>query len=405
MNQKRQVVVVGMLTLALVVSGLLFVTLLAPRVLAQPSAQASENQICPLSDEQADKAVEAFGKIAKVFRDEPRCVNCHGAVNPFAANTKHAGGEFDPIMKTVPNPLAGEANPAAEGGVAPDEYTTQDDEATFGQCAACHDEFPGLWQIPPDVLFFVGKDDLALCKQERFFFERKADQFLQHIERDFHPENPFIQEAFTGNMGGAAKTPVPPKGVTHDQLKKMAHEWVDAQGGKFRGSDECGCKPLHYVIDLVEKGTIDAPPPLATHIEESGKASMPLKFKEDGTYSGQATLTILRNRTITTPVGGCASKTTYTVTFPVTGEVNDEKGTLRVKFGTPTTQAATVGTCPDEGVAGPGSDSLAHNEYGPFSDGFEMPAQVGESKKFTFPISAGPIHGQTEYTVTIRQVE
>lgn len=407
MNQKRRMLVLATLTLALLLSIFLLITLLAPRVLAQssvqaqPPQQASQNQICPLSDEQTDQAVEAFAKIATVFR-QPRCINCHGGINPFAENTTHPGGEFEPIFKTVPNPLAGEPNSAAPGGVAPDEYTTQDDEATFGQCATCHDQFPGVWQIPPDVLFFVGKDNLALCKQERFFFERKADQFLQHIERDSNPNNPFIQEAFTGNMGGAANTPVPPKGVTHQQLIEMAKQWVKAQGGKFRGSDECGCKPLQYVMDMVITGGFDLDD---MRVKDAGKATLPLTFEEENKFSGQVPVDIERKWNVDSPDFICDGKAAFTVTFKVNGEVNDDGTTLNAKFSWPAARGTAEGTCVYDVLDGweSSSGSLTTSGASPLTLGFDMPAEVGATKTITIPYDV--VNGKTDFTITLRQVQ
>src|SRR5688572_16439253 len=36
---------------------------------------------CPLSESQTQKSIEAFAEIFPFLAHEPRCVNCHGAVN------------------------------------------------------------------------------------------------------------------------------------------------------------------------------------------------------------------------------------------------------------------------------------------------------------------------------------
>jgi hypothetical protein len=218
-------------------SALLAHSKLPPAALAQ-SAGDSE---CPLSDEQAQKSVEAFNKIAQVFTGEPRCVNCHGAVNPFglAAFKTHRGGRFSPKMKMAPDPDTGEPE------------ISLDLAATFQQCPVCHDAFPGTWAVAPPNLSFVGKDAFTLCTQQRDRFSDARD-FINHIETDADPSNPFVQEAFTGRMGLniigrslAKKYPAPPVGVTHQDLIQMAHDWVDALGGKFQGGRTCGCTTIH----------------------------------------------------------------------------------------------------------------------------------------------------------------
>ena len=204
-------------------------------------AQSTDDSECPLSDEQAQKSVEAFNKIAQVFTGEPRCVNCHGAVNPFglAAFKTHRGGRFSPKMKMAPDPDTGEPE------------ISLDLTATFQQCPVCHDAFPGTWAVAPPNLSFVGKDAFTLCTQQRDRFSDARD-FINHIETDADPSNPFVQEAFTGRMGLniigrslAKKYPAPPEGVTHQDLIQMAHDWVDALGGKFQGGRTCGCTTIH----------------------------------------------------------------------------------------------------------------------------------------------------------------
>jgi hypothetical protein len=74
------------IALALAISlplALLARSTLPPAALAQVYP---DDIVCPLSDEQAQKSIQAFDKIAQVFTGEPRCVNCHGAVNPFGAD-------------------------------------------------------------------------------------------------------------------------------------------------------------------------------------------------------------------------------------------------------------------------------------------------------------------------------
>jgi hypothetical protein len=213
-----------------------------------------------------------------------------------------------PILKKKPNATGGETE------------STQDEVATIVQCAQCHGAFPGIWRIPPSKLFFVGKDAFTLCKDERDFFGNSG-AFINHIEHDVNSDNPLIQEAFTGRMGlnalgrslidkfarevidrakgdsqdalwrSLTKYPAPPA-LSHQDLIQMAHDWVDAQGGKFVGGSECGCKKHHYAIGVKETGVFDRD--LAdggrAHGDFSGQGDVPLTFKDDGSFEGKATI-------------------------------------------------------------------------------------------------------------------
>jgi cytochrome c553 len=184
-NVETKRIVLALMLLAIsLLSALLTHAVLTSTALAQPS----NNHVCPLSDEQAQKSVQAFDKIANAFAKEPRCVNCHGAVDPFAADAKetHGGGKLAPTLKKKLNTTTGETE------------SIQDEIATIQQCATCHGAFPGIWRLPRPALFFVGKDAFTLCKDERNFFGN-SETFINHIEHDVNPDNPFIQEAFKCN--------------------------------------------------------------------------------------------------------------------------------------------------------------------------------------------------------------
>lgn len=82
------------------------------------------------------------------FTEEPRCVNCHGGVDPFADPTNHGGGTQDPKS----------------------------------DCDTCHSEMPGKKgggtskrRLALPEHSFLGKDAVTLCKQMRSGFVEGAD--------------------------------------------------------------------------------------------------------------------------------------------------------------------------------------------------------------------------------------
>jgi hypothetical protein len=224
--------------------------LLAAPLYAQPTARPATDSLlapvvvgdsCPLTDEQKQKSVDTFTPIAQFMASEPRCVNCHGAINPFAANTTHIGGRYE--LKFDKN------------------GRDVDEGATFSDCQACHSGLPG-WQIPPKSLSFNGKDAPTLCEQmqSRFFVSpvispSGAEEFIKHMKLDITDVH-FIEEAFKGTRGldevgkeeyeKATQSKYklePPLGMTHDQLVQMAEAWIQAMGGNIQQDPQCGCVP------------------------------------------------------------------------------------------------------------------------------------------------------------------
>ena len=81
----------------------------------------SQKAVCPLSEEQVQKSIDAFAKIVPTLTQEPRCLNCHGGVDPFANPTNHAGGT---VKQEPPQP-------------------DPDNPGKFlNACAECHSEMP-----------------------------------------------------------------------------------------------------------------------------------------------------------------------------------------------------------------------------------------------------------------------
>jgi hypothetical protein len=100
------------------------VTLLAVIFLLACCMAAQQPLVCPLSESQTQKSIEAFEPVAAAFTQEDRCANCHGGVNPFTPDGHHAGE-------------------------ARDRSTDPDG------CQECHSGLKG-WTIPVSGMFFRG---------------------------------------------------------------------------------------------------------------------------------------------------------------------------------------------------------------------------------------------------------
>jgi hypothetical protein len=177
-----------------------------------PFQLAVAQERCPLSETQEKQAIEAFHTMAPIF-SEPRCVNCHGAVDPFSETGNHGGGVIERVMSTSIDETTGE------------EQSGEDQEATRKRCMDCHDRV-GLWVIPTPGLFFTNRSEADLCGHLKNFFSFSAEAFVDHMVRD-GGRFEFITESFKGtralnelgiatyeNLTGKDYKPEPPTSMT-----------------------------------------------------------------------------------------------------------------------------------------------------------------------------------------------
>jgi hypothetical protein len=217
---------------------------------------------CPLTDAQTAKSIDAFAKIANFLTTEPRCVGCHGGVNPFIKDTGLDPGD-EPDSPTP-------ASRVVHGGglIVRQRETTPDGVRLMeGECMDCHnnmvpkaDGSPSTWTLAPNFLSFVDKDATTLCRQIKRA-TGNADHFLGHLEND-NGGNAFALTAFKGNRGLDPDrypliVPKVPK-ISHETMMQMGRDWVAAMGGSFKGDEGCGCEFRHakwsgrveYTVDM-----------------------------------------------------------------------------------------------------------------------------------------------------------
>ena len=179
---------------------------------------------CYLTTAQEREAVSKFDKMWPVLR-HPRCVNCHGGVNPYVdeGTGKHLTGK---IIKG------------------------KDLDETLEKCQECHSGLLG-WDIPVSSMFFVGKSSRQLCN---LFKKTKGsgDLFVAHIAND-NGGVQFTATAFKGDRaldedakaisetktGRPFQDEQPP--LTHDKMIELARTWADAVGQGWLVPD-CGCR-------------------------------------------------------------------------------------------------------------------------------------------------------------------
>jgi hypothetical protein len=420
----KSFVTISFAVLALVCMAGLFVTIHVP--LAQETGGGEP--ICPLSAHQQKEADEAFKKLAQIFKD-PRCINCHGLLNPFERITKHPGGFID-IKKTLKERLKQARSIRAQYPGADEKELDRfekDAETEIQEierenishivdievegknlpaadlimknlCEECHSE-PPTWRIPQRRNNWFTSDgvkprtDEDLCIHMKEVFP-DAEAFLNHMNGD-----QLIQVAFAGtralNENGKLayqelnKKPFKAKGpeMSKDEMMKWANEWVKAMGGKFPKPDDCGCSQKKYQMSVKQHWTVNANMGIVTSRLESETAFlMDLLFEAEGKFTGHATVPRTFDEHQTGLGSVCDGKAMWFETWKTTGIMNEESGEMQVKARFDASPKEGVGTCQTKigtfkkPIRTPAinSDSVPT----PMRSGFTMPARVGEKQHF-----------------------
>jgi hypothetical protein len=337
MNRKQSFILVGGAFLI----GLAFAwAFYAPPTLAagqtQQLAQIEvDTQICPLSDKQQEDSIQKFSEMMPTFT-HPRCINCHGAVNPFAPNTPHVGGRIGPKFTEI----------TRHDDILDKDLSiiVIDEDELFTRCHDCHSAFTGGrgWSMPRPELWFVAKDSIQLCKQMKREFGNRLIDFVEHLD---HDELGFIQEAFRGTRGldengratylnetGKEFKPEPPP-IAHEAFVAQGKAWLEAMGysgSGVKGGTTCGCQPHHYIL----KGGADivwfyvpGTPFLTGHAD----VEIPIQFNDGASFTGETKLDV--NFSGMTDVGG--TKCSWTMTdkgqiWKVKGNI--DSGEMNVTF-------------------------------------------------------------------------
>jgi hypothetical protein len=141
----------------------------------------------PAKQEETDP-ITLFSTMMPVFTS-PRCVNCHGGVQP-ATGENHEGGKVD---------VAFDSNGDMETGT-PQAIA----------CLECHTA-ADKWRTAPRVLSFVNKDAKAMCRQLKRLNnlsdanQEAKDAFIFHLGEDY-----FVGLAFAGQRAIGDDSPFGP---------------------------------------------------------------------------------------------------------------------------------------------------------------------------------------------------
>jgi hypothetical protein len=343
----------------------LFYALVSAPAIGQKNLKGA---VCTLSDSQTQKSIEAFAKIAAFVTSEPRCVNCHGGVNPFVDKP----GEKDPEDPKAP------ASTVEHGGGKQAHRTGAEESG----CDTCHDNMAptrggkeSFWTTAPSFLSFLNKDAPTLCKQVKQM-TGNAKAFMEHLKDD-RGFNNFAGTAFLGNRGlnsGMYSKEVPPKppSISQAAFMKMGQDWIDAMGGEFKGDEGCGCVPAHYAIRLTytsEYGSGGA------GWKVSSKADIPVTFVDDQSFSGQAPV----NSQFELSGGACRIQGAAGVAIKASGNAIEtaEKQAMHLQFNSVSASTGNMTvTCP--GVSRRFGFSKQNMEMGQLPP-FDLKGMVGEA--------------------------
>ncbi len=182
-------------------------------------------------------------EIAKHFQammpaiNHPRCQNCHGALNVFAEDTLHSGGD-QREFEEVEDPFTGD---------------TVKEEAILDQstlCQDCHDLAEGHWrQLRTEEVQWAGRSARSICqtwvKQDRNM--QSAATIVEHISKDV-----LIQQAFIGMRGISDLSPfdveseeaLPIPGFDHQIFVELSKRWYEAARIGSPLANACACQAL-----------------------------------------------------------------------------------------------------------------------------------------------------------------
>ena len=352
---------------------------------AGPS-QPARPPVCPLSESQTKKSIDAFARIADFLTNEKRCSNCHGGVNPYLEGIGADPGDPSAPVSVVEH---GGGKVPREGAKSADGQPIID-----SGCNECHsnmpprtrDGSPSRWMTAPGFLAFVGKDATALCKQIKGA-SRDADDFIGHLTDD-NGGNNFGGAAFNGDRGldrsmyPESEVPTQKPRISHAALLKMGHEWVDAMGGEFKGDRECGCVPSHYLLRF--SGTLVIHDEDTQYRSEMLPMDIPLTFEDDGAFHGEAGADFRGSGVAADCAVQAGSNSKYSISGKAIETGKEHSMRLTLKTNSPVNGSGNY-RCPDA------SGSFAKEVGGKGEWPFEMRGEVGEALSTPLPSPAPEI--------------
>ena len=218
---------------------------------------------CNLTSSQKMKAVKAFKALSPIFYDQ-RCINCHGAVNPFAPNGDHpevidmkkATQDFVNLPDASSRIVARNDDLKEAGLRSLREFANGNGPFTDKdvirihafepmrlECARCHVDD---WLIPMSTNDFTGRSWKQICRHLKTSkLTSPVEFFLRHMQED-----PQVLLGFEGKRGLLSPVGVEPPAMSPAAVAKHANDWVEAMDGRFHPPAECGCEVEGLALEI-----------------------------------------------------------------------------------------------------------------------------------------------------------
>jgi hypothetical protein len=212
------------------------------------SASRSDVEIQATQTSLLDDPLAKFGRLMPVFT-HPRCVNCHGNINPFGPDPNHTTVEPDPGNGSLVD---------AQG----DQLRTRNQE-----CLGCHDASDAVaWRLAPRRMDFRGRNvpnpTLTLCQQIEAE-QRTAEAFREHLLGD-----PLQVVAFNGTKGFTLS---PGRQVAAQDKPPMTQlEFFNASEAWLQGRQDIPCNGWVGTIVQTETVNLTTTYPTPVNVQRTG---------------------------------------------------------------------------------------------------------------------------------------
>jgi hypothetical protein len=244
-----------------------------------PSSARGAEDSCRLTSDQKMKAVKAFKALSPIFQDQ-RCLNCHGAVNPFTVDGGHAGETVDIVQEAKKFLAQSDPGTGLIDSTGPRaarelqgirEIADSDVEISDidlirlkaqvpmqTKCRECH---VSKWDLPLRHNHFAGRSWKQICVHMKTSdFTDDPVAFLRHMQDDAQ-----VLLGFKGQRGLLQPPRAVPPAMSFDTMARHANDWVAAMGGEFYQPAECGCEVdglalrfEHRIVTNPESGSSQA---------------------------------------------------------------------------------------------------------------------------------------------------